>query len=431
MFRVVLLFAAVVTAAPTLAHGQGAAAAAPAAQAAPPPPASAPTNAPLTVNWQDGFVLQGANGDYRLQLGTIIQTDGRFSVDSPLPITNTFTIRKARLVVAGRVARYFDFRIMPDFGNGTAVLQDAYVDTRFSTGTAFRLRVGKDKTPLGYEVLVSDANLFFPERSLASTLLPNRDVGIQGQGDLAGGRVTYAAGVFNGVPDAASSTTDVDTNSDKDVAGRILLQPWRSTETPPQALSGLGFHLGASVGTQSGTALPALRTSVGQTYFTYATGVTANGRRARFTPAAFYFYKPFAVFAEYALSRQDLARTGVTYDIENHAMNVTTALSLTGEPSNITTMRPRRPFDPAAGNWGALQLVARYSHLEIDGEAFVESLAAPGASGRADQWTFGLNWFPTSFTKWYVNYERTTFDENVAGARPVENVIFFRGQLAF
>ena len=52
------------------------------------------------------------------------------------------------------------------------------------------------------------------ERSLASSLVPNRDVGVQVLGDLKPGRVTYSAGVMNGVPDGTSSTTDDDSNGD-------------------------------------------------------------------------------------------------------------------------------------------------------------------------------------------------------------------------
>ena len=393
--------------------------------------AQTPAGPPVTTGFDNGFFVQTSDGANRLTFGLTVQADGRFGVDDPLPITNTFTIRKVRPTFSGRIARYFEFKAMPDFGNGTAVLQDAYIDTRFSaTSNAFRLRVGKDKTPVGYDLLIGDANLFFPERSLASGLVPTRDVGIQAIGEVAGGRVIYSGGIFNGVADGTSSTADVDANNDKDFAGRIMLQPWRSTVTPASALSGLGFHAGGSVGEETG-GLPAFRTSVGQTYFTYATGATANGHRTRFTPAAFYFYRNIGGFAEYTRSTQAIARLGVTREISNHAMHATLAFNLTGEPATAGTTRPAAPFDPAAGHWGAVQVVTRFSRLEIDDDAFAGGLAAPGASGRADQWTLGLNWFPTAFTKWYVNYERTSFDRNAVGSRPIEHVIVFRAQLAF
>src|SRR5688572_4718709 len=149
------------------------------------------------AGWQNGFFLQTPDGDYRVQFGFVGQLDGRFSTDDPTAIANTFTLRKARPILSGRVGRFFDFRLMSDFGAGNATVLDAYVDTRFST--KFRFRAGKDKTPVGYEVLISDPALLFLERSLVANLLPNRDVGVQFQGDLAAGKVFYAAGLFNGV----------------------------------------------------------------------------------------------------------------------------------------------------------------------------------------------------------------------------------------
>ena len=123
----------------------------------------------------DGFVIQFENGEYKLILGMVAQADGRFSLDDPKPIINTFTIRKIRPTFTGRITRWFTFKVMPDFGNGTTIVQDAYFDIRFSP--AFRLRTGKDKTPVGYELLEGHAFLLFPERALASSLVPNRDSG--------------------------------------------------------------------------------------------------------------------------------------------------------------------------------------------------------------------------------------------------------------
>ena len=382
----------------------------------------------VTAGFDNGFFIQSGNGDNRLALGLLTQMDGRFSVDDPAPITDTFLIRKVRPTVSGRIAKYFDFKVMPDFGNGTAVIQDAYVDTRFAT--ALRLRVGKDKTPVGYELLMGDGFLYFPERSLASSLVPSRDVGVQVIGDAAGGKLSYSGGVFNGVPDAASSTSDADTNSGKDLAGRISVQPFRSTRTPAGALNGLGFHLGGSTGTEAST-LPSYRTSAGQSYFSYATGAAANGRRSRVTPAVFYYYRSFGGFAEYMRSTQEVSRSGITRDISNDGWDVSGSYVLTGEAASERGIRPRNAFDPPNHHWGALQLLARYSELQVDAAAFSGGLAAAGASHKAEQWTAAVNWYPTSFIKWYGTFERTVFDDDASGPRRAEDVILFRAQLAF
>ncbi len=392
--------------------------------------AAAQTSAPLTAGWQDGFFIQSADGNFRLGLGLVAQGDGRFvSNDDEESFVDTFTIRKARPILNGRMARYFDFLVMPDFGNGVLVLQDAYVDARFSN--AFRVRVGKSKTPIGYEILVGDPFLLFPERSLASGLMPNRDIGLQALGDLAGGRVAYAGGLFNGIPDgtSASAASDVDSGDSKDLAGRVVVQPFRRT-VDPGPLNGLGFALGASRGNQQG-ALPAFRTSVGQRYFGYVTSASADGTRVRFTPSAFYYRDALGLFAEYMRSTQTVAAAATSTDVTNQGWQVTGSLVLTGEPGADRGVRPRVNFDPTAGEWGALQLVARYSQLSIDDAVFAAALAGSGSVAEAHSFIVGVNWYPAYFIKYYATFERTEFEGGVAPDRPTENAFVVRAQVAF
>jgi phosphate-selective porin OprO/OprP len=378
------------------------------------------------AGFQDGFFVQSADGDNRLVFGLVAQADGRFSLDDPAPITDTFTIRKLRPTFSGRIAKYFDFKVMPDFGNGTAVVQDAYLDIRFSP--KFRVRSGKDKTPIGYELLQGDAYLLFPERSLASSLVPNRDIGVQVQGNLGGNRFFYAGGVFNGIPDGGSTTTELDTNNGKDVAGRIVLQPFSSSATPSRALNGLGFQIGGSTGHEVG-ALPSFKTSVQQTYFSYAAAATANGVHHRVSPAAFYYYKSLGLFGEYMRSTQEVGKAGVNTEVANSAWDVTGSFFVTGEAASYGIIRPKANFDPTTGQWGALQLLARYASLKVDDAAFTAGLTAAGASREAKALTLAANWYPNPYIKYYFSYEHTAFDS--ISARPKENVILIRTQIGF
>jgi phosphate-selective porin OprO/OprP len=374
------------------------------------------------AGWENGFFIQSADGSSRIQFGAVVQLDGRFSLDERTPVVDTFTIRKLRPVLQGRVARYFDFRLVPDFGNGTAVLFDGYLDMRISR--AFRIRAGKDKTPFGLEVLQSDPALLFPERSLASSLAPNRDVGVQVLGELFEQRLIYAAGVFNGVPDGANSTTDVDTNTGKDLAGRVVVQPFVATSGPAR---GLGLHLGGTIGDQTGT-LPSFRTSAGQVYFSYA-GAIAQGERLRLTPSVFYYNGPIGLFAEYVRSNQDVAHGGQIRAMTNTAWDVTGTWILSREVASSGIIQPSRPFDPPTRRWGALQIVARYAELHVDAEAFRFGLAAANTSRVARQTSVGANWYPIGAVKYYLTYERTAFEGPVP--RPTEHVAIFRAQLAF
>ena len=399
------------------------------AQAAATPPAAQATPAPQpTAGFQDGFFVQSANGDYRLVFGMVAQLDGRVSLDDPAQIIDTLVLRKLRPTFSGRVAKYFDFKIMPDFGNGTTVVQDAYFDIRFSP--KFRIRTGKDKTPVGYELLIGDAYLFFPERALASGLVPNRDEGVALQGDLSA-KFYYAAGLYNGIPDGSSNTTEVDSNQGKDFAARIVVQPFRKGGNgAPTASTGLGFHLGGSVGSQSG-AVPSFKTSVGQTYFSYAAGVTADGDRNRISPAVFYYYKAIGVFAEYMRTDQRVRRGTVSESVVNTGWDVTGSYVLTGEAASDRGVRPRTPFDPPTRKWGALQLLARYTEVNFDDDIFTLGLANSGAADTAKSFTVALNWYPASVIKYYLTYERTMFEGGTAPERPSENVLLMRAQLGF
>src|SRR3954451_13411087 len=223
---------------------------------------------------KDGFSLRSSDGNYVLRLRGYVQFDGRFwTGDEQKPQTETFVLRRVRPIFEGTVYKIFDFRIMPDFGAGQTVLQDAYVEGRFSP--AFRVRAGKFKPPVGLERLQSGADLLFVERALPTNLVPNRDLGVQISGDFAGGIPSYQVGVFNGGVDGGSG--DGDTNDEKDVAARLFFQPFVTGSGP---LQDLGFGIAGSSGNQSGTApapgLPSYRSPGQQTVFSYRADGTAH-----------------------------------------------------------------------------------------------------------------------------------------------------------
>jgi phosphate-selective porin OprO/OprP len=379
------------------------------------------------AGFQDEFFIQTADGDTRLNLGVVAQVDGRFVLDDPAFI-DTFLVRKARPTLTGTIWKFFDFKVMPDFGNGTATLEDIYLDVRFSP--KFRVRSGKDKTPIGYELMIGDAYVLFPERSLASSLVPNRDIGFQVQGDVAANRISYAGGVFNGIPDGASSVADLDTSGSKDLLGRIVISPFRSAGSSNRAINGLGFQVGGSTGREQG-ALPSFRTSGMQPYFSYNSAAAADGTRVRLTPAVFYYYKEFGGYAEYVRSAQKVGLDGIATNVANQAWEVTGSYLLTGDTASAGIVRPKRDFDPAHGHWGALQLIARYATLTIDRDAFIAGLAAAGSSRQARSFGIGANWYPNAYVKFYATYERTVFAGDFSSGRPPENLMLVRAQLGF
>jgi phosphate-selective porin OprO/OprP len=375
----------------------------------------------------DGFVIQSSNPDFRIRIGGFANVDGRFYArDTDGAATNTFLLRRARPILQGTVARYFDFYVNPDFGQGQTVLYDAYLNVRPSSKLQFR--IGKFKPPVGLERLQSAQSILFAERALPAALVPNRDVGAQVHGELASGVVSYALGVFDGAVDGA--LIDSDGNDGKDVAGRLFLEPFARSAS---ALKGLGLGFSATRGKQQG-ALPSFRSGGQVVFFSYLGTSSADGNRTRFSPQGSFYRGPVGAFAEYVRSRQSVRKGTDVARVSNEAWDVTASVVLTGETATASGVRPRRSFDPAKRTWGALEVVGRVNRLNVDGSAFSRGLADPTKSAReARAWAVGLNWYLNRNVKYMVDFERTTFTGGGAagGHRRAENAILVRSQVAF
>jgi len=385
---------------------------------------------------RDGFSLKSADGAWQLKIRGYVQLDGRFfQGDDERPATDTFILRRVRPIFEGTVFKIFDFRIMPDFGAGTTVLQDAYLDARFSP--KLKVRAGKFKPPVGLERLQSGQDLLFVERALPTNLVPNRDLGVQLFGDLAGGNVSWAAGAFNGVPDGGNG--DLDTNDGKDYAARLFVQPFLAGSGP---WKGLGFGVAASTGDQLGTltstSLAGYRTPGQQTFFSYrsdgtaAGTVIADGERFRLAPQGYLYHGPFGLLTEYVISRQEVRRGDVTAELENTSWQVAASWVLTGGEPTFRAVSPKKPFDREAKTWGDVELAARYSRLEIDADTFPLFANLASSAKAAEAWALGLNWYLNRNVKVQLDYERTQFEGGASsGDREDESVLLSRFQIAF
>jgi phosphate-selective porin OprO and OprP len=386
---------------------------------------TAPTP-PRTVGWQDGLVIQSRDSRYQLIVGGGAQLDGRVPLDGPVVLSDAFSLRTARGSFSGRVTRRVEFRVVSGFSGASPALFGAYVDLRLSP--AFRIRAGKDKTPVGYEQLMSGNYLFFPDRTLVSGLVPSRDVGLQLLGDLAGGGLSYAVGLFNGVPDGSSFKAGVHDTDGRDLAARVVVRPWRSAAAG--RLRGLGGQIGMSSGHETG-ALPSFKTPYGAAYFAYSGTARADGRRRRAAPAVFYYHGPVGAFAEYVRSAQQVSNAGTGLAVANHAWGVSGSYVLTGEPASERGVHPKGSFDPSSRKWGALQVVARYSRLTPDPDVFAAGLAAANTARFAASFATGANWYPRDHLKYSVVFERTAFVPGAGGPRRPERIVWVRAQVAF
>ncbi|HEU6448370.1 MAG TPA: porin [Verrucomicrobiae bacterium] len=385
----------------------------------------------------NGFKISSADTNFVIQLKGLVQLDSRtFFEDGGIKDNDGFILRRARPILQGTVYRDFDFAFVPDFGGSTVQILDAYINYRFRP--ELQLEIGKFKSPVGLEALESDTVTAFNERSMVTDLVPNRDLGVELHGDLFSGSLNYALGIFDGAPDFSGSVPNLDYDDNKALAARVFLQPFRTTDI--STLQGLGFGVGGSwevdrsSSSASGTGLtPGYTTDGQQKFFTYNSGVYADGEHWRISPQAYYYWKSFGILGEYVYSDLGVTKGNASANLNNTAWEVTGSWILTGENASYTGFTPARPFDPHKNQWGAWQLVARYSTVDIDKKAF-PIFSNPGTSASAaHEWAVGVNWFLNKNLRVNASFSHTQFVDGNSGAvtKQPENVLFTRVQLAF
>jgi phosphate-selective porin OprO/OprP len=416
----------------------------------------------------EGFKISSANKENLLQIGGSLQTDGRFFINNPSigsnPAVDRFEQRQARINLKGYFFKDVNYNLLADFANGN-LLPDAYLDYTYHPSAS--LLVGKYRSPISLERLQGDSDTVFAERSFPSSLAPNRDVGIQLHGGfskpgfkaekVAGpidskNTFTYQVGVTNGSGDNGNNTTaSPDTDSNKEVNGRLFTQPFQHTGY--HWLEGLGLGVAGSFSSPNRQALSNQNTALGQTRFldyglTRAAagtapavgGITANGASYRVYPQAYWYAGPLGLLGEYVVSSQHLtAASGPasTRNVkqDNKAFQIQASYVLTGEDVTFAGVKPIQNFDPLKNKWGALQLAARWSELDVDNSTFL--LLDPSKSAtKAKAWTVGANWYLNRNAIIRADYENVSFSGGAGTAarvtdRPNEQVFTTRFQLAF
>jgi phosphate-selective porin OprO and OprP len=402
---------------------------------------------PIVKVGEEGFSLSSPNHDYNLNLSGIIQGDGRFFTSgADKDVGSTFFLNRVRPILTGSLGKYYNFNITPDFGQGKVTLQDAYINVTYWDHAS--LRAGKFKAPFDLERLQSDRDLQFSERSEIQNLVPNRDTGFSLHGRLLDGRVYYDAALMNGVPNnTAADTTDLDNNDGKDFVGRIFATPFELGEN--KWLKGLGFGFAGTYGDERGNTTSVYRTYGMSTWFSYNSGVTASGLRARIEPQLYYYWRSFGLMAEYAQDEHSLNRSAkVGSSPFPRLINRTDTFTdtgyfaqaswlLTGENASYGWVKPYHSFDPRNGRWGAFEVAARISNVAAQTRQFQLGFANPSVSAKtATEFAAGINWYLTPNVKWQFDYANTYFNGGAGTTtdvkdRPNESVFESQLQISF
>ena len=396
---------------------------------------SAPSE--LTGKFKDGFSWESGDKENAIAVTGRVHADYRqFNVNSiggTPPAANaqsasTFDVRRAYIGLQGRIAEDWTFDLTADVAQTSAPQLDvAWVN--WGAYKSVQFRAGQFKMPMQIEELTSSRFIDFTERSFVNQLAPTKERGAMIHGSPWTG-VFYGVAASNGNGKNNNETSS--TADGKDVIGRLGVNVAEIINNKDMVLHFAGSY---SSGRQAAGVAPSERTEGrGITFFTPAAFATTYDRKRKAAEASLA-WNQFKLQGEW-LSANFTTVSGAPIDRDIDAYYAETMWLITGEKyadayrgGAYGAIKPNRPYKKGTGGWGAWELGLRYSKFDAG-----DFPTIVGQTNKADAVTVGLKWIPTTNTRVYLNYVRTSFDQPVnvvGGTTDKENAINVRLGLYF
>ena len=346
--------------------------------------------------------------------------------------------RRTRLVAKGNVTDRTSFNIEFDFSQAQPRFVDVWM--QFADTPAGNVRVGRYRQPFGMAELTSAKELPFLERSLRFTLTPFRQTGIMLFDTAFNNRMTWFASgyrylsdnfgnvyadtdgygfatrvVFRPLDDGANHLVHVGFDYSHNEPGRRRVQYVNSNE----------FFIGQNpnLGPPSLPVLPLVSVPP-----FVNTGAMPTNRTDLFNLEGAVSLGRFAIQSEATWARVELLDGTINTFPGAYAQ---LRYVLTGETipylrksGVLGRVKPFTPVDVANGEWGAWELTARVSYLDLNGAGL------PGPGRRLTDTTVGLNWYLNSHTKFQLNWIHADLADPTLGDSNADTLAI-RGQIDF
>jgi phosphate-selective porin OprO/OprP len=353
--------------------------------------------------WNQGLRVERNDGYFRFKGGFRLEVDvasihGDEGIEETIGGLGSFAeVRRAWLTVSGTIGRRVIYAAQVDVtGNSTGDDdRNEYVREIFAgvvgLGPLGTVRAGVHKEPFSLAELNSSKNLTFMERSLVATFAPGYDPGISSQLLLLDRRLTltYGAFYYTGAEGKAASRLDLTT--------RVTGLPFASDDDRYL------WHLGASYSHQFREDFKLRYRRRPESHLAERfvdTGEFLSDDIDLISVETIVLRGPFSVLAEWVMSRAQRPEDPTATFWGTYAE---VAWFVTGEQrpyrrsqGTLGYVIPTNSFDWKKRHWGALQVGARYSHLDLDSEGI--------RGGILNDISLGLTWFARPHLRFMTNY---------------------------
>jgi phosphate-selective porin OprO/OprP len=406
------------------------------------------------------FGVESADKQYSLYLtgrlhfdiGDYVNYHQDSSKTAPTSLESGANARRARLGVVGKFAGDWNYTFIYDFGGSTDTgangfngggIENAYLTYnglhKGPVPLAFDL--GYQDVPFTLDEATSSNDIMFMERSSSQVIATNFGAGDNRSAfGIRSNSDRYWAGVYVTGPVAGSAHTVAAGGEQYGTFGRLTYQvlqgPDYSLHLGVDALGAL--HETGATRTLALTDRPELRIDstslVGATIGTAANPVSsgavygaeaAAGYQSLFFQGEYFHYDVNLVGLPSYTFNGGYAEASWTLTGEHRKYNPGS-----GAYSGIN---PDHPFSISAGTWGAFELGARYSVIDLDDQL---STKAPFLGGQSTVYTVGLNWYLNPNMRFMFDYLHGIVKKNSGAATLGEtgasfDAIAMRTQVAF
>ena len=273
--------------------------------------AAAAKAAPKIAVTDKGFTLASGDGANSLRIGGLVQLDSRlFFGDGGGVYNNSFVLRRARLISEGTFGRIYSFQLVSEFGGTSAPsILDANLGIALEQG-ACSSSSANSRRP-------SASNCCSPTRRPSSPSAPSSRTSCRTATSACrsaaasrDGAFTYAAGIFNGVADGAStSNVGLRQRQGRRRAGvRPAVQA--ATRTRPGRASASALPPASAARKAPPPSRPATRPTGSRRSSSTTARWSPTGSVWRVSPQAYYSRGPFSALGEYVVSTVNARPSG-------------------------------------------------------------------------------------------------------------------------
>ena len=321
------------------------------------------------------------------------------------PIDDGAYLRRARLYTLGNtyLFRPLDYRVEFGYSDGAWFFSEGYLRWN-ELDWIQTLQIGQFKAPMSLEMMSSSGATTFMERgSPVWAFAPGNRLGFQIGGPFARERMTLVVGGYANVADLNVGDA---TESAAGPMGRFTWSPLYGETDGVTKLLHVGGSMSYTTSRDNAFRYRSRPESYGAPYLVDTDDMLAESATLYGIEAA-GVAGPLSLQGEFL---QSAVRGDAHTDATFRGAYAYVSWFLTGEsrPYNankgiFARIQPNQPLAPRLRHWGAWELAARFSLLDLSDQTV--------QGGRMRDVTYGLNWYWTPDTRLMFNYIHSRVDD--------------------